>query len=156
MNEISAARAPCLVFSRKDQLQATWLRKALGTDVVPPVHWLPSSQAFVDAALAGLGWGMNMERVVREHIRSGHLMALEPSEPLEVPLYWQQSRIVGPLLADLTSRQPRLCWSRCRLRGWLINLSPHPEEQRSCVSKEGPESTGDALVLRDGLTASSG
>jgi LysR family transcriptional regulator (chromosome initiation inhibitor) len=102
MNETSAARAPCLVFSRKDQLQTIWLRMALGTDVVPPVHWLPSSQAFVDAALAGLGWGMNIEAVVREHIRSGHLMALEPSEPLEVPLYWQQSRIVGPLLADLT------------------------------------------------------
>jgi LysR family transcriptional regulator, chromosome initiation inhibitor len=27
---------------------------------------------------------------------------LKPSQPLEVPLYWQQSRIVGPLLADLT------------------------------------------------------
>jgi LysR family transcriptional regulator (chromosome initiation inhibitor) len=45
---------------------------------------------------------MNMESTVREHIRSGRLVALEPSEPLEVPLYWQQSRIVGPLLADLT------------------------------------------------------
>jgi LysR family transcriptional regulator (chromosome initiation inhibitor) len=102
MNVRSAALAPCLVFNRKDQLQAVWLRRALGTDVRPPVHWLPSSQAFVDAALAGLGWGMNMEAVVREHVRSGRLVAFEPSEPLEVPLYWQQSRIVGPLLGHLT------------------------------------------------------
>jgi LysR family transcriptional regulator (chromosome initiation inhibitor) len=102
MNVRSAALAPCLVFNRKDQLQAVWLRRALGTDVRPPVHWLPSSQAFVDAALAGLGWGMNMEEVVWEHVGSGRLVALEPSEPLEVPLYWQQSRIVGPLLGDLT------------------------------------------------------
>jgi LysR family transcriptional regulator, chromosome initiation inhibitor len=102
LDEQSAARAPCLVFNRKDQLQALWLRRALGADVRPPVHWLPSSQAFVDAALAGLGWGMNLETTVQEHIREGRLVALEPSEPLEVPLYWQQSRIVGPLLADLT------------------------------------------------------
>ncbi|MBB3018509.1 LysR family transcriptional regulator (chromosome initiation inhibitor) [Microvirga lupini] len=102
LDERSAARAPCLVFNRKDQLQALWLRRALGADISPPVHWLPSSQAFVDAALAGLGWGMNLETTVEEHIRAGRLVALEPSEPLEVPLFWQQSRIVGPLLADLT------------------------------------------------------
>ncbi|MBF9196886.1 LysR family transcriptional regulator ArgP [Microvirga terrestris] len=102
LDEQSAARAPCLVFNRKDQLQALWLRRALGVDVRPPVHWLPSSQAFVDAALAGLGWGMNMETTVREHIREGRLVALEPFEPFEVPLYWQQSRIVSPLLADVT------------------------------------------------------
>ncbi|WP_114946983.1 LysR family transcriptional regulator ArgP [Microvirga calopogonii] len=102
LNGHSAARAPCLVFNRKDQLQALWLRRVLGTDVTPPAHWLPSSQAFVDAALAGLGWGMNLEMMVQEHIRAGHLVTLEPSEPLEVPLFWQQSRIVGPLLGDLT------------------------------------------------------
>jgi len=102
LSEHSAAHAPCLVFNRKDRLQALWLRRALGADVVPPAHWLPSSQAFVDAALAGLGWGMNLETMVHEHIRAGRLVALEPSEPLEVPLFWQQSRIVGPLLVDLT------------------------------------------------------
>ena len=102
VSEQSATRAPCLVFNRKDQLQALWLRRALGSDVRPPIHWLPSSQGFVDAALAGLGWGMNLETMVQEHIRAGRLVALDPSEPLEVPLFWQQSRIVGPLLKDLT------------------------------------------------------
>jgi LysR family transcriptional regulator (chromosome initiation inhibitor) len=102
LSERTAAQAPCLVFNRKDQLQAVWLRRALGVDVRPPAHWLPSSQAFVDASLAGLGWGMNMETTVRGHIRAGRLVALEPSEPLDVPLYWQQSRIVGPLLTEVT------------------------------------------------------
>jgi LysR family transcriptional regulator (chromosome initiation inhibitor) len=45
---------------------------------------------------------MNLEKTVQEHIREGRLVALEPLEALEVPLYWQQSRIVGPLLSDLT------------------------------------------------------
>lgn len=102
LTEEAAARAPCLVFNRKDRLQALWLRQALGSDVQPPLHWLPSSQAFVDGALAGLGWGMNPDLLVEDHLRAGRLVALKPSEPLEVPLYWQQSRIVGPLLADLT------------------------------------------------------
>ncbi|WP_201829692.1 LysR family transcriptional regulator ArgP [Microvirga zambiensis] len=97
----TAALAPCLVFNRKDQLQALWLRRALGVDVRPPAHWLPSSQAFVDAALAGLGWGMNVGTTVEDHIRAGRLVALAPSEPLDVPLFWQQSRIVGPLLSDV-------------------------------------------------------
>jgi LysR family transcriptional regulator (chromosome initiation inhibitor) len=102
LNGDTAALAPCLVFNRKDRLQAMWLRQVLGSDVQPPLHWLPSSQAFVDGALAGLGWGMNPELLVQDHLQAGRLVALKPSQPLEVPLYWQQSRIVGPLLADLT------------------------------------------------------
>ena len=101
VNAQSVVRAPCLIFNQKDRLQAIWLRQVLGTDVRPPVHWLPSSQAFVDAALAGLGWGMNPEVLVQEHLRAGRLVALMPSQPLEVPLFWQQSRIAGPLLTDV-------------------------------------------------------
>jgi len=98
----SAARAPCLIFNQKDRLQELWLRQALGRDIRPPLHWLPSSQAFVDAALAGLGWGMNPEVSVKEHLRTGRLVALRPSLPLDVPLFWQESRIVGPVMADAT------------------------------------------------------
>lgn len=98
----SAAHAPCLIFNQKDRLQYLWLEQALDADIRPPLHWLPSSQAFVDAALAGLGWGMNPEILVREHLRAGRLKALNPSLPLDVPLFWQESRIAGPVLADVT------------------------------------------------------
>jgi LysR family transcriptional regulator (chromosome initiation inhibitor) len=100
--EDAAARAPCLTFDRKDRLQAKWLRQVLGTEINPPLHYLPSSHAFVDAALAGIGWGMNPEPLVRDHLRAGRLVALAPDAPLDVPLYWQQSRIVGPVLIGLT------------------------------------------------------
>jgi LysR family transcriptional regulator (chromosome initiation inhibitor) len=102
LDEHSIARAPCLVFNQKDRLQALWLRQALGADVLPPIHWLPSSQAFVDGALAGLGWGMNPETLVQDHLRAGRLVALKPGQVLELPLYWQQSRIVNSLLGDVT------------------------------------------------------
>jgi LysR family transcriptional regulator, chromosome initiation inhibitor len=97
----AAARAPCLIFNQKDRLQALWLRQTLGTEVQPPLHWLPSSQAFVDAALAGLGWGMNPEALAAGHLDAGRLVALR-DHPLDVPLFWQQSRIVDALLRDVT------------------------------------------------------
>jgi LysR family transcriptional regulator (chromosome initiation inhibitor) len=101
-SEPAAARAPCLIFNQKDRLQAQWLRQALGADVQPPLHSLPSSQAFVDAALAGIGWGMNPEPLVIDHLRAGRLVALKPGQPLDIPLFWQQSRIVSPMLGHVT------------------------------------------------------
>ncbi|SCX94377.1 LysR family transcriptional regulator ArgP [Microvirga guangxiensis] len=101
-NQENAARAPSLIFNQKDRLQNLWLQKVFETEIQPPQHWLPSSQAFVDAALAGLGWGMNPELLVREYLRAGRLVALDPRFPFEVPLFWQESRIVGPVMADVT------------------------------------------------------
>ncbi len=101
-NEESAAHAPCLVFNRKDRLQTLWLKQVFGKEIQAPPHWLPATQAFVDASVAGLGWGMNPEPLVEEHLRTGRLVALKPSLPMDVPLFWQQSRIVGPLMKDMT------------------------------------------------------
>lgn len=101
-DEPAAARAPCLVFNQKDRLQEKWLRQVLGSNPHPPLHWLPSSHAFVDAALAGIGWGMNPEPLVIDHLRAGRLAALKPDRPLDVSLFWQQSRIAGPVLSPMT------------------------------------------------------
>ncbi|SOE00162.1 LysR family transcriptional regulator ArgP [Caenispirillum bisanense] len=102
LDEAALARAPRLTFNSKDRLQALWTRQAIGSDVTAPTHWLPSSQAFVDAALAGLGWGMNPEMLVADHLRSGRLVALAPDLPLDVPLHWQRSRMASSTLAAVT------------------------------------------------------
>ncbi|WP_042696679.1 LysR family transcriptional regulator ArgP [Azospirillum sp. B506] len=101
------ATAPCLTFNRKDQLQAQWMRLVLGDHhpaplPTPPISWLPSTHAFVDGALAGMGWGMNPEPLVADHLAAGRLVELVPGRPLDVPLYWQQSRIAGTALAELS------------------------------------------------------
>lgn len=98
----AAARAPCLTFNRKDRLQLLWLESVLGFAVMPPTHWLPASHAFVDAALAGLGWGMNPLMLVEQHLASGRLVALDGGRVLDVPLYWQHSRIAAGALKGLT------------------------------------------------------
>lgn len=102
MHVDSLARAPCLTFNSKDRLQTLWTRQAFGTEIAPATHWLPSSQAFIDAALVGLGWGMNPEMLVADHLRHGRLVALVPDQPLDVPLFWQRSRIASSRLGDIT------------------------------------------------------
>ena len=102
VDEASLRRAPCLTFNTKDDLQAQWVSDLLGRRIAMPTHWLPASQAFVDAALAGLGWGLNPEVLVADHLATGRLVPLRPDRPLDVPLYWQWSRMVAPALNDVT------------------------------------------------------
>lgn len=96
------ARAPSLLFNRKDRLQEQWVRRQLRRDVDLPSHWLPSTQAFVDAALAGVGWGLNPLSLVQPHLKAGRLIELVTDRPLDVPLFWQSARLPVPMLAQLT------------------------------------------------------
>lgn len=87
------ARAPCLRFDAKDELQLRWLRRHAPAAIEPPAHRLPSSQAFVQACEAGWGWALNPEPLVGEALRAGRLLDLDPRHPLDVPLYWHCSRL---------------------------------------------------------------
>ncbi len=98
------AQAPSLLFNHKDELQARWVRRVCHRHVELPRHTLPSSQAFVTAALAGMGWGMLPESLAAPHLESGALIELVPGVPLDVPLHWQTARAASRLLDDL-SRQ---------------------------------------------------
>jgi len=96
------ARAPCLRFNRKDRLQEQWARRFCRREVEIPSHWFPSTHAFVDAAVAGIGWGMNPVSLVSEYLKSGALVELVPGRTLAVPLYWQHTRLQVPVLSRLT------------------------------------------------------
>ena len=94
--------APVLAFDRKDRLQAAWSRQVLGEEVAGPTHWLPSTQGFVTAGLAGLAWGMNPEPLVRDHLAAGRLVELIPGAVLDVALFWQVNRMAADGLRTLT------------------------------------------------------
>jgi LysR family transcriptional regulator, chromosome initiation inhibitor len=96
------AAAPSLRFNRKDRLQAQWIRSLCKQEVDVPTHWLPSTQAFIEASVAGIGWGMNPRSLVAEHLRNGSLVELVPGKMLAVPLYWQHARLQMPMMARLT------------------------------------------------------
>lgn len=98
----SLQQAPSLCFDNKDSLQARWVRRLCRRHVELPRHVLPSSQAFVTASLAGMGWGMHPEVLVARHLEEGTLVELVPDSVLEVPLYWQRARVAKTLLHDLS------------------------------------------------------
>ena len=107
------ARAPTLTFSDKDQLQTRWVSRHLKQQrQALPTHRMASSQAFVDACLTGLGWGLNPEALVARHLASGALVELIPDPPLDVALHWQFTRLAAPALAPVTAalRPAALRW----------------------------------------------
>jgi LysR family transcriptional regulator, chromosome initiation inhibitor len=98
----SLVQAPSLVFNAKDELQARWVRRLCHRHVELPRHTLPSAQAFVTAALAGMGWGLHPQTLIKGHLASGELVELVPNTPLDVPLYWQEARAASVLLDGLS------------------------------------------------------
>jgi len=90
------ARAPSLRFNLKDDLQSRWVQQQCGQAPPLPHHLLPSSQAFVTAAVAGMGWGLQVEALEAPHLASGALVELLP-----VPLYWQHACTASSLLDGL-------------------------------------------------------
>lgn len=98
------AKAPCLVFNTKDALQATWARRLCHRHVEMPRHLLPSSQAFVTAAVAGMGWGLHPHALIAQHLEDGSLVELVADTPLDVPLYWQHARAASALLDEFSRK----------------------------------------------------
>lgn len=97
--------APSLRFNDKDLLQEDWARAhcpKMPQRFSLPAHLIASSEAFVSAALAGMGWGMNPEVLVADHIAEGRLAELIPGAVLDVALYWQYTRLAAKSLEPLT------------------------------------------------------
>jgi LysR family transcriptional regulator, chromosome initiation inhibitor len=84
------ARAPVVVFDRKDDLQHRYLHAQAGSDVAPPVHYVPAAADLVTAVALGLGWGMVPDLQARG---AAELVVLDPAAALDVVLHWQQWRL---------------------------------------------------------------
>lgn len=98
----SLGRAPSLVFNAKDALQDRWASRQCHRRVTLPRHSLPSPQAFVTAALGGMGWGLHPLPLVADHLRAGRLVELVPGTPLDLRLHWSQARAAEASLRGLT------------------------------------------------------
>lgn len=96
------SKASALTFNPKDRLQNDWAKAITGRAINLPTHHLATSQGFVAAACLGMGWGMNPEILCREEFASGKLQTLGQNAPLDVPLYWQISRLTAAPLRALT------------------------------------------------------
>ncbi|QOV33568.1 LysR family transcriptional regulator ArgP [Streptomyces ferrugineus] len=98
------ARAPVMSFDRSDDLQDGFVRRLrrgrTGASAVR--HHVPTSEGFVSAVAAGLGWGLVPEAQAEPLLKDGRLVQLAPKRPVDVPLYWQQWKLDSPALAAVT------------------------------------------------------
>ena len=95
------AGMPVLQFNAKDDLQRRALRSR-GVDRLPPTHTVPSSEGFLAAVRAGLGWGMLPELQLGTDLADGSLVLLEDHAHHDVALYWQSWTLESERLNRLT------------------------------------------------------
>ncbi|PVZ96434.1 ArgP/LysG family DNA-binding transcriptional regulator [Amnibacterium flavum] len=90
--EATAARlvdAPVVYFDRKDDLQARYLRDALGRAPGAFRHHVPSSREFAESVLLGLGWALLPEQQCSTALAAGELVEIAGGSPIDVELNWQ-------------------------------------------------------------------
>ena len=96
LNRTNFAQVPFLSFNRKDDMQLQWAARAFG--VRQPrlqERFVPSSEAYVRAALMGWGIGIVPELQVRGLLENGALVTVLPDVGLDLRLFWHQWRL-GP------------------------------------------------------------
>lgn len=100
--EEDLARAPMLIFNRKDSLQDQYIQRLTGKTLQPPRHSAPTTAGFHAAILRGLAWGMIPDQLSARERLAGTLVDIEPQLYLDVPLYWHRWRIESQAINVLT------------------------------------------------------
>ncbi|MEV6836683.1 LysR family transcriptional regulator ArgP [Streptomyces sp. NPDC051133] len=93
--------APVVVFDRKDDFQDGFVRRLGRASAGPFRHSVPTSEGFLDAVAAGLGWGLLPEAQAGPLLAEGRLVLLAPGQWMDVMLHWQQWKLDSPALAAL-------------------------------------------------------
>ncbi|HEY4605809.1 MAG TPA: ArgP/LysG family DNA-binding transcriptional regulator, partial [Blastococcus sp.] len=71
--------------------QHRYLHTHAGSDLAPPLHYVPAAADYLAAVTLGLGWGMVPDLQARAG--TAELVALDPAAAVDVVLYWQQWRL---------------------------------------------------------------
>lgn len=96
------ASIPVVRFNAKDDLQHRVLT-ARGVTSSPPTHLVPSSEGFLAAVHAGLGWGALPEDQLGDDAKTGRLVLLSTRDRVDVPLYWQRWRLRSRTIDRVTT-----------------------------------------------------
>ncbi|CCO24915.1 LysR family transcriptional regulator ArgP [Maridesulfovibrio hydrothermalis] len=98
----SLSKIPAVVFNRKDETQSQMLKKIFPEEnIIHPIFYVPSSEAFVDVVCRGLAYGMVPEFQVQEDLKSGRLIEIIPEGRVQMSLYWHCWNVETSLLNDL-------------------------------------------------------
>lgn len=101
----AARRAPVILSSRKDALQARFLETRFGLPPDSyPCHYVPAPIPRYMAIQRGLAYGMVPELEFGEAVERGELVDLAPKQPTDVELYWHAWKVQSPRLEKLSAR----------------------------------------------------
>ncbi|BBC81520.1 LysR family transcriptional regulator ArgP [Acetobacter orientalis] len=101
--------APCICFDRKDSLQSRWLETTQKISLPKQVHYVPSTQGFLDFIVAGLGWGLQPLFLARNYLAQGLLRPLGSDHFMNVDLYWVYPRLKSKVMEELTRHLIHYC-----------------------------------------------
>ncbi|MET8858114.1 LysR family transcriptional regulator ArgP [Streptomyces sp. NPDC004579] len=91
--------APVVAFDRDDDIQDDFVRALAGGPGASTLrHFVPTSEGFVDAVAAGMGWGMVPEVQAGPLLRAERLVRIATGRDIDVPLFWQQWKLDFPAL----------------------------------------------------------
>lgn len=93
-------RSPCLIFNEDDQLQHQFLASMGQPSPMNPTR-CPSSEGFVQLAVAGCGFGLMPELQIKQSPYASQLIDIAPDHYLDVPLYWHSWRSSGSAMKRL-------------------------------------------------------
>lgn len=109
LTEAALCRAPAVIFNRADEVHHQFLRglpsTAASFDRIArslPLHYIPSSERFVDVVAQGLAYGMIPLPQARQHLADGRLVDLAPGHAVPIRLYWHCWGLRTRLLDALT------------------------------------------------------
>jgi LysR family transcriptional regulator (chromosome initiation inhibitor) len=103
MTAATMARAPIVVFDRKDDLQDRFLRSRFRGPMSPPRHHIPGATDFADAIRLGFGWGMIPDLQSSAAEALGEIVDIAPGHHVDVTLYWQQWTLETPMLSAIAA-----------------------------------------------------
>ena len=95
--------APAIIFNAKDQMHTARILQQFGLSPAQYPHFfVPSSSAFMDAVLMGLGYGWLPDYQAAAYLRAGALIEVSEELRLEQPLYWHHWKQQSDALNCLT------------------------------------------------------
>ena len=102
LNATSLAQTPMIVFNRKDELQWRFVRRITRAKITPPIHYLPTSIGFIEAAAKGLGWCLAPESLLKPALESREIVLLDTRRTLDLALYWQYAAVRSTTLQKIS------------------------------------------------------
>jgi LysR family transcriptional regulator (chromosome initiation inhibitor) len=96
------AKAPALIFDRKDDLHHKFLRQAFGEIPAFPAHYVPSVEKYAQLVTSGIAYGMLPDQQLEPLMPAGQVVDLLPGCQVSVTLYWHCWSLKSRLLNMFT------------------------------------------------------